>query len=150
MKRTLQTAKDSFNFHIYTSFFEHLRTWRSQIFSPFWRYIVRSLRVFSVPQIIYAELLKCATGNSLAGNGDRPDHQVVRPNFVHVAVGSVFVAASIPLHIQFNPDLNLPALVALGFFNFLFLFLETLKEETIQYIWQLCQDMNNQKASQNQ
>ena len=48
---------------------------------------------------------------------------MVRPNFIHVAVGSVFVAASIPLHIQFNPELNLPALVGLGFFNFLFLFL---------------------------
>ena len=59
----------------------------------------------------------------MAGNGDRPDHPVVRPNFFHVAVGSVFVAVSIPLHIQFNPELNLPALVGLGFFNFLFLFL---------------------------
>lgn len=48
---------------------------------------------------------------------------MVRPNFVHVAVGSVFVAASIPLHIQFNPELNLPALAGLGFFNFLFLLL---------------------------
>ena len=40
-----------------------------------------------------------------------------------MAIGSVFVTAIILLHVQLIRKLDLPALVAIGFFNFLFLFL---------------------------
>jgi hypothetical protein len=47
----------------------------------------------------------------------------MRPNFFHVAVGSVLVAALVLLHYQLTPNFDLSAVVSIGFFNLLFLFL---------------------------
>ena len=59
----------------------------------------------------------------MASREDRPDHLRIRPNFFHMAVGSVLVTTIIVLHFQSIPTFDLPALVAIGFFNLLFLFL---------------------------
>jgi hypothetical protein len=58
----------------------------------------------------------------VAGNDERPDHLKIRPNFSHMAFGSVLVATIIVLQVQLI-KLDAPALVAIGFFNFLFVFL---------------------------
>ncbi len=50
-------------------------------------------------------------------------HLKMRPNFVHMAAGSVLVTAIIVLHVQLIRKLDLPALVAIVFFNLLFVFL---------------------------
>ena len=47
----------------------------------------------------------------------------MRPNFFHMAVGSVLVTTIIFLHLQLIRKFDLPALAAIGFFNLLFLFL---------------------------
>jgi len=59
----------------------------------------------------------------LTGDGERFGHLKMRPNFVHMAVGSVLVTAIIVLHVQLIRKLDLPALVAIIFFNLLFVFL---------------------------
>ena len=59
----------------------------------------------------------------MTGDGERFDHLKMRPNFVHMAVGSVLVTAIIVLHVQLIRKLDLPALVAIIFFNLLFVFL---------------------------
>jgi hypothetical protein len=46
----------------------------------------------------------------------------MRPNFFHMAVGSVLVAAIIFLHFQLIPKFDLSALATIGFFNLLFVF----------------------------
>jgi hypothetical protein len=66
--------------------------------------------------------LKCARGTLVASNEERLGHLKMRPNFFHMAVGLVLVAAIIFLQVQlikFDP----PALIAIGFFNLLFVFL---------------------------
>jgi hypothetical protein len=62
-------------------------------------------------------------GGLMTSSKDRVGHLRMRPNFFHMAVGSVLVSAIILLHLQFFPNLDLPPLVAIGFFNLLFLFL---------------------------
>jgi len=59
----------------------------------------------------------------LTGDGERVGHLKMRPNFFHMAVGSVLVTAIIVLHVQLIRKLDLPALVAIIFFNLLFVFL---------------------------
>jgi hypothetical protein len=63
------------------------------------------------------------TGGLLASKENRLDHLRMRPNLFHMAIGSVLVTAIIVLHFQLIPTFDLPALVAIGFFNLLFLFL---------------------------
>ena len=59
----------------------------------------------------------------MTSKGERSENQPMKPNFFHMAIGSVFVTSIILLHVQLIRKLDLPALVAIGFFNFLFLFL---------------------------
>ena len=59
----------------------------------------------------------------MTSNGERVGHIKVRPNFVHMAVGSVFAAAIILSHFQLVQILDISALVAISFFNLLFVFL---------------------------
>lgn len=59
----------------------------------------------------------------MASKEDRLGHLRMRPNFFHMAVGSVLVTTIIVLHLQLIHTFNLPALAAIGFFNLLFLFL---------------------------
>jgi hypothetical protein len=59
----------------------------------------------------------------VAGNEERLGHLKMRPNFFHMAIGSVLVTAIIVLHVQLIRKLDLPALVAIIFFNLLFVFL---------------------------
>ena len=59
----------------------------------------------------------------MTGNRERLGHLKMRPNFFHMAVGSVLVTAIIVLHVQLIRKLDLPALVAIIFFNLLFVFL---------------------------
>ena len=59
----------------------------------------------------------------MTGDGERFGHLKMRPNFFHMAVGSVLVTAIIVLHVQLIRKLDLPALVAIIFFNLLFVFL---------------------------
>jgi hypothetical protein len=47
----------------------------------------------------------------------------MRPNFFHVAVGSVLVASIIFFHFQLTPSFSSPVLASITFFNLLFLFL---------------------------
>jgi len=47
----------------------------------------------------------------------------MKPNLVHLAVGSVFVTVIILVHVQLIRKLDLSALTAISFFNLLFLFL---------------------------
>jgi hypothetical protein len=54
---------------------------------------------------------------------ERPGHLKMRPNFSHMAVGSVLVVAIIVLQIQLISKLDPSALVAIAFFNLLFVFL---------------------------
>jgi hypothetical protein len=63
------------------------------------------------------------TGGLVESKEDRLDHLRIRPNFFHMAVGSVLVTTIIFLHFQSIPTFDLPALVAIGFFNLLFVFL---------------------------
>ena len=57
------------------------------------------------------------------GDEERFGHLKMRPNFVHMAVGSVLVTAIIVLHVQLIRKLDLPSLVTIIFFNLLFVFL---------------------------
>ena len=59
----------------------------------------------------------------MAGDRKRFGHLKMRPNFLHMAVGSVLVAAIILLHVQVIRKLDLPALAAIIFFNLLFVLL---------------------------
>jgi hypothetical protein len=59
----------------------------------------------------------------VASSRERLGHLKMRPNFFHMAVGSVLVTAIIVLHVQLIRKLDLPALVAIIFFNLLFVFL---------------------------
>jgi hypothetical protein len=63
------------------------------------------------------------TGGLVASKENRIGHLGMRPNFFHMAVGSVLVTAIIFLHFQLIPKFDLPALAAIGFFNLLFVFL---------------------------
>ena len=67
-------------------------------------------------------MLKCVVF-LLKGNGEKFGHLKVRPNFVHMAVGSGFAAAIILSHFQLVQILDISALVAISFFNLLFVFL---------------------------
>jgi hypothetical protein len=70
---------------------------------------------------IYKKLLKFARGGLMASKRERLGYLRIRPNFFHMAVGSVLVMAIIFLQAQLIRQLDLPALVAIGFFNMLFL-----------------------------
>jgi hypothetical protein len=59
----------------------------------------------------------------VTGDKERFGHLKMRPNFFHMAVGSVLVTAIIVLHVKLIRKLDLPALVAISFFNLLFVFL---------------------------
>ena len=59
----------------------------------------------------------------MTSNDARLGHLKMRPNFLHMAVGSVLVTAIIVLHVQLIRKLDLPALAAISFFNLLFVFL---------------------------
>jgi hypothetical protein len=63
------------------------------------------------------------TGGLLANKENRLSSLRMRPNLFHMAIGSVLVTAIIVLHFQLIPTFDLPALVAIWFFNMLFLFL---------------------------
>lgn len=63
------------------------------------------------------------TGTLVAGDEKGFGHLKMRPNFFHMAVGSILVAAIIVLHVQLIRRLDLPALAAISFFNLLFVFL---------------------------
>ena len=68
------------------------------------------------------KLLNCACGALVASSGERLGHLKLRPNFFHMAVGAVLVTAIIVLHVQLIRKLDLPALLAISFFNLLFVF----------------------------
>jgi hypothetical protein len=68
-------------------------------------------------------MLKCVLVFLVTSNGERFGHIKVRPNFVHMAVGSGFAAAIILSHFQLVQILDMSALVAIIFFNLLFVFL---------------------------
>ena len=55
--------------------------------------------------------------------GNRFGHPKRRPNFVHMAVGLVLVTSIISLDLQVVRGFDLSALVAIIFFNYLFVFL---------------------------
>ena len=59
----------------------------------------------------------------MASKNGRCAHLGMRPNFFHMVVGSVLVAAIVFLHFQLIPNFSLPVLASIGFFNLLFLFL---------------------------
>jgi hypothetical protein len=59
----------------------------------------------------------------VADDEKRGGHLKRRPNFVHMAVGLVLVTSVISLDLQLVSGLDLPALVAIIFFNYLFVFL---------------------------
>ena len=59
----------------------------------------------------------------LRSKGERFENLHMKPNLVHLAVGSVFVAVIILVHVQLIRKLDLSALTAISFFNLLFLFL---------------------------
>ena len=59
----------------------------------------------------------------LTADGERVGNLKTKPKIVHMAVGSVLVTAIIVLHVQLIRRLDLPALVAICFFNLLFVFL---------------------------
>ena len=63
------------------------------------------------------------TWELLASKENRLGHLRMRPNLFHMAIGSVLVTAILVLHFQLIPAFDLPVLVAIGFFNLLFLFL---------------------------
>jgi len=54
---------------------------------------------------------------------ERFDCSRVKPNLVHLAVGSGFAAAVIVSHVQLVRFLDMSALVSISFFNLLFVFL---------------------------
>jgi len=68
-------------------------------------------------------MLKCVLVFLVKSNVERFGHIKVRPNFVHMAVGSGFAAAIILSHFQLVQILDVSALVAIIFFNLLFVFL---------------------------
>jgi len=68
-------------------------------------------------------MLKCVVAFLLTGNVEKFGHLKMRPNFVHMAVGSGFAAAIILSHFQLVHILDISALVAIIFFNLLFVFL---------------------------
>ena len=59
----------------------------------------------------------------LTSDRERFGHIKVRPNFVHMAVGSIFAATIIFSHFQLVQILDTSALIAISFFNLLFVFL---------------------------
>ena len=59
----------------------------------------------------------------LANKGERLEPPRVKPNFLHLAVGSGLAAAIILAHFQLVPLLSLSALIAIILFNLLFVFL---------------------------
>ena len=63
------------------------------------------------------------TGILVASTAERVGHLRMRPNFVHMAVGSILVTAITVLQFQLISNLDLPALIPIGFFNLLFVFL---------------------------
>jgi hypothetical protein len=79
--------------------------------------------VFLFNKTYMQKTVEIRTGTLVGSKEDRFGHLGMRPNFVHMAVGSVLVTAIIVLHFQLIPTFDLPALAAIGFFNLLFLFL---------------------------
>ena len=68
-------------------------------------------------------MLKCAGGVLLTSVEERFECSRVKPNLVHLAVGSGFAAAVIVSCVQLVRFLDMSALVAISFFNLLFVFL---------------------------
>lgn len=54
---------------------------------------------------------------------ERLGHLKTRPNFLHMAIGSFFAASILFMHFQLFRILDISALVAVSFFNLLFVFL---------------------------
>ena len=59
----------------------------------------------------------------MAINGERFGHLKMRPNFFHMGVGLVFAVAILFTHFQIGQILDISALIAISFFNLLFVFL---------------------------
>ncbi len=59
----------------------------------------------------------------LANEGERLEPPRVKPNILHMAVGSSLAAVIILAHFQLVPLLSLSALIAIVLFNLLFVFL---------------------------
>lgn len=59
----------------------------------------------------------------MASNRERFGHLKLRPNFFHMAVGLVFAVAILFTQFQIGHILDMSALIALSFFNLLFVFL---------------------------
>jgi len=69
------------------------------------------------------KLLKFAQGVLVANTVERVGHLKMRPNFFHMTVGSFFAAAILLAHFRLFRLLDVSALVAVSFFNLLFVFL---------------------------
>jgi len=59
----------------------------------------------------------------VASNRERFGQLKLRPNFFHMAVGLVFAVAILLTHFQIGHILDMSALIAISFFNLLFVFL---------------------------
>ena len=59
----------------------------------------------------------------MANSVERFGHLKMRPNFLHMVIGSFLAAAILLLHFQLFHMLDVSALVAVSFFNLLFVFL---------------------------
>jgi len=59
----------------------------------------------------------------VASNRERFGHLKLRPNFFHMAVGLLFAVAILLAHFQIGHILDMSALIAISFFNLLFVFL---------------------------
>jgi hypothetical protein len=69
------------------------------------------------------KLLKFAQGVLVANSVERFGHLKIRPNFLHMVIGSFFAAAILLIHFHLFHILDISALVAVSFFNLLFVFL---------------------------
>jgi hypothetical protein len=88
-----------------------------------WHLRYQLKRSFSVQQNIYAKTAEIRTGVLVANTVERVGHLKMRPKFFHMAVGSFFAAAILLAHFRLFRLLDVSALVAVSFFNLLFVFL---------------------------
>ena len=74
----------------------------------------------SVQQTIYVKMLKFVMGLLLTSSEERFEHLKLKPNFVHMAIGAGLAAAILLTHFRLVRIFDVSALVAISFFNVLF------------------------------
>jgi len=80
-------------------------------------------KIVSVQQNIYAKYIKCLFGDLLANTGERVGHLKLKPNFSYLVIGSFLMVLLLVLQVQLFSKLNIPTMIAIGFFNTFFVFL---------------------------